>query len=379
MDFSFSEEQRAVADAARVLFSDLVDADRVAAAELTPDVLDSELWHALADAELLGLAVPESHGGLGAGLVELCLLLQAQGEVVAPVPLWATLVLGALPLARFGHPMQQRRWLPKVAAGEVLLTAALTSSAHSVIGRPSVEATPHVGGWVLSGVERAVPQAHLAARILVPARTPDGGVLIALLNPSSPGVTLEQMVTTNREIHPHLHLTHASILSEDILVGPESGRAALDEILVAAKTALCALQVGVCDAALRQTVDYLNGHTRFGRPLSTFEVAPLKAADASIDIEAMRVTLWLAAWLFDVDEDATDAAEVAKWHASEGGHRVVRAIEDLHGVVGIDSSHPIHRSLRWSNQIELLLGGPSRQLSDLGARIAARALTGSPS
>jgi 3-oxocholest-4-en-26-oyl-CoA dehydrogenase beta subunit len=378
MDFSLGEEQRAIADAAGGLLSGLVDADRVAAAELTPDAFDRELWRALAEAELLGLAVPESQGGLGRGLVELCLLLQAQGEVVAPVPLWATLVLGALPLARFGHPMQQRRWLPRVVSGEVLLTAALTSSAQSVIGRPSVEATPHVGGWVLSGVERAVPQAHLAARVLVPARTPDGGVLIALLDPSSPGVTLERMVTTNREIHPHLHLAHASILAEDILVGPESGRAALDEILVAAKTALCALQVGVSDAALRHTVDYLNQHTRFGRPLSTVEASQLKAADASIDIEAMRVTLWRAAWLFDVDGDPTDAAEVAKWHASEGGHSVMRAIGELHGVVGIDSSHPIDRYLRWSSQTELLLGGPSRQLSDLGARIAARALTGSP-
>src|ERR1700722_6695860 len=159
MDFSFTEEQQAVAEAATGLLSGVVDPDRVAAAEGTEDAVDRTLWQALAEADLLGLAVPEIHGGAGYGLAELCLLLEAQGNVVAPVPLWSTLVLGALPLARFGHPAQQGRWLPRVVSGEVMLTAALTSSANGVLGLPSIEATPHVGGWMLSGVELAVPQA----------------------------------------------------------------------------------------------------------------------------------------------------------------------------------------------------------------------------
>jgi 3-oxocholest-4-en-26-oyl-CoA dehydrogenase beta subunit len=378
MDFSFTEEQQAVAEAATALLSGLVDPDRVAAAEGTEDAVDRALWQALAQADLLGLAVPEIHGGAGYGLMELCLLLEAQGNVVAPVPLWSTLVLGALPLAQFGHPAQQGRWLPRVVSGEVMLTAALTSSANGVRGLPSTEATPHVGGWVLSGVELAVPQAHLAGCILVPARSPDGGVLIALVDPKSPGVELERARTTNREIHPHLHLTHVSVLFEDVMVGPESGRAALDDMLVAAATALCALQVGVCEAALRQTAAYLNQRTQFGRPLSTFQGTMLRAADGAIDIEAMRVTLQRAAWLYDTGRDASEAARVAKWQASERGQRTVHATQHLHGGLGADVTYPIHRYFLWGKQIELLLGGPSLQLSRLGAQIAARAWEDSP-
>jgi 3-oxocholest-4-en-26-oyl-CoA dehydrogenase beta subunit len=373
MDFSFTEEQQAVAEAATALITGLVDPDRVRAAEQSEDGVDRALWQALAEADLLGLAVPEDQGGAGYGLMELCVLLEAQGNVVAPVPLWPTLVLGALPLARFGHPAQQGRWLPRVVSGEVMLTAALTNSAQSVQGRPSIEATPHVGGWVLSGVEFAVPQAHLAGCILVPACSPDGGVLIALVDPESPGVELERAVTTNREIHPHLHMTHVSVLFEDILVGPESGRAALDDMLVAATTALCALQVGVCEAALRQTAAYLNQRTQFGRPLSTFQGTMLRAADGAIDIEAMRVTLLRAAWLYDTGRDATAAARIAKWQASERGQRTVHATQHLHGGLGADITYPIHRYFLWGKQIELLLGGPSLQLSRLGAQIAARA------
>jgi alkylation response protein AidB-like acyl-CoA dehydrogenase len=385
MDFSHSEQQRAVAEAANGLLSGLVTPDRVAEVEQSEDRVDRALWAALAEADLLGLAVPEANGGSGYGLTELCLLLEAQGTVVASVPLWSTLVLGALPLARFGHGSQRGRWLPRVVSGEVMLTAALTGSVTSVQGVPSVEATPHVGGWVLSGVELAVPQAHLASCILVPARSPDGGVLIALVDPQSPGVTLERAETTNREVHPHLHLDHVSVLFDDVLVGPSAGRAALDEMLVAATIALCALQVGVCEAALHQTAAYLNQRTQFGRTLSTFQGTMLRAADGAIDIEAMRVTQQRAAWLFDrrgpgssAGVDAvTDAARVAKWQASARGQRTVHATQHLHGGMGADVSYPIHRYFLWGKQIELLLGGPSYQLSRLGAQIAARALDAS--
>ncbi len=373
MDFGFSDQQLAVSEAATGVFSGMVDPARVAAVETGDDRIDRELWRALADADLLGLAVPESDGGAGQGLMELCLLLEAQGNAVAPVPLWATLVLGALPVAHFGSEAQRARWLPGVVSGDVILTAALTGSAASPTGTPVVRARASGSGWVLDGIELAVPQAHLAARIVVPART-DGGVLLALVDPQAAGVSLERAVTTNREIHPHLHLAGAAVGPEDVLVGPDLGRPTLDFLLVAATIALCALQVGVCEAALQQTAAYLNTRHQFGRPLSTFQATMLRAADAAIDIEAMRVTWQNAAWRFDTGRDAADAARVAKWQAAERGQRTVHATQHLHGGMGADITYPIHRYFLWGKQIELVLGGPSAQLARLGAEIAERAL-----
>jgi len=374
MDFKLTDEQSAVSEAAGGLFSGLVDPEKIAAVEATTDRIDRDLWKALADADLLGLAIPESDGGAGYGLMELCLLLEAQGNAVAPVPLWSTLVLGALPLARFGSAAQRAAWLPGVIAGDVILTAALSGSANSPTSMPSVRAGASGEGFVLDGTELAVPQAHLADRIVLPARTDDGRVLLVLLQPAAPGVSLERATTTNREIHPHLHLAGVTVGQDDILVGPDAGRAALDVVLVAATTALCALQVGVCEAALTRTAAYLNGRQQFGRPLSTFQGTMLRAADAAIDIEAMRVTWQNAAWRFDTGRDATDAARVAKWQASERGQRTVHATQHLHGGMGADISYPIHRYFLWGKQIELLLGGPSAQLAKLGADLAAQAL-----
>ncbi len=374
MDFHFSEEQLAVSEAATGVFTGLVDPERIGTIEQSDDRIDRALWQALADADLLGIAVPEAAGGAGYGLTELCLLLEAQGNAVAPVPLWATLVLGALPVAHFGSDDQRARWLPGVVSGDVILTAALTGTAASPTSAPAVRATAAGDGWVLEGIELAVPQAHLAARIVVPARADDGGVLLALVDPQATGVWLERTVTTNREIHPHLHLAEVALGPEDILVGPDLGRATLDFLMVAATIALCALQVGVCEAALTQTATYLNSRQQFGRPLSTFQATMLRAADAAIDIEAMRVTWQNAAWRFDTGRDAADAARVAKWQAAERGQRTVHATQHLHGGMGADITYPIHRYFLWGKQIELLLGGPSAQLARLGAEIAEQAL-----
>ena len=374
MDFHFSEEQLAVSEAATGVFTGLVNPERIGTIEQSDDRIDRALWQALADADLLGIAVPEADGGAGYGLTELCLLLEAQGIAVAPVPLWATLVLGALPIAHFGSDAQRARWLPGVLSGEVILTAALTGTAASPTSTPTVRATAAGDGWVLAGIELAVPQAHLAARIVVPARTEHGGVLLTLVDPQATGVWLERTVTTNREIHPHLHLVDVTLGPDDILVGPDLGRATLDFLMVAATIALCALQVGVCEAALTQTATYLNSRQQFGRPLSTFQATMLRAADAAIDIEAMRVTWQNAAWRFDTGRDAADAARVAKWQAAERGQRTVHATQHLHGGMGADITYPIHRYFLWGKQIELLLGGPSAQLARLGAEIAEQAL-----
>lgn len=376
MDFHFSEEQRAVAEAARGVIDGHASVERVAAVEAGTERVDRELWGALAAADLLGLAVPESEGGGGLGLTELCLVLEAQGRRVAPVPLWSTLVLGALPLARFGSEDQRKSLLPGVVAGDVFLTAALNEPAVSVASRPGVLAEPRGGGWSLEGTALAVPQANVADRILVPARTDSGDVVVALVRPGGEGVRLEHATTTNREVHPHLHLEGAPVGAVDVLADGAQGEEALAWMLQAAWTGLCALQLGVTESALEQTASYLNEREQFGRPLSTFQGTMLRAADAAIDVEAIGVTLWQAAWRLDTGRDAWGAVLAAKWQAAERGQAVVHATQHLHGGMGADLTYPIHRYFLWGKQIELMLGGPGVHLARLGRMLAAQGARG---
>jgi alkylation response protein AidB-like acyl-CoA dehydrogenase len=216
-----------------------------------------------------------------------------------------------------------------------------------------------------------VPQGHLAARILVPALT-DEGVVVVLVDPTASGVTLERAVTTDRQVHPHLQLDGVRVEGSDVVAGPAEGAGAVTWMLERARTGLCALQLGVTEEAIRRTAVYLNERHQFGRPLSSFQGTMLRAADAYIDSEAIRVTLWLAAWQLDTGRPAADAVATAKWWASEAGQRVVHATQHLHGGMGADIEYPIHRYFLWGKQIELMLGGPSRQLASMGAALAAR-------
>ncbi|HEV3366930.1 MAG TPA: acyl-CoA dehydrogenase family protein [Acidimicrobiales bacterium] len=383
MDFTFNEEQLAVREAVEGIFAGLVTPERVQEIESTEERFDRDLWAAMAKADLLGLSLPEAFGGGGYGMVELALVLEGQGRVVAPVPLWATVALGAMPLAEFGSEAATSAILPGVAAGRTVLTAALTDVAGDVAvggpGNPSVTATTGGDGIVLSGTAFAVPCAHVADRVLVPAAL-DDGVVIAVVDPSAAGVTMERALTTNREVHPHLHLEGVAVANDHLLADgdPSRGHEVLAWMLERAWTGLCALQVGVTEAAVSQTAAYLNTREQFGRPLSTFQGTMLRAADAAIDTESIRVTMWQAAWRLDNGLDAALAVNVASWFASEAGQRAVFSTQHLHGGMGADISYPIHRYFLWGKQIELMLGSPSAQLARLGRQVTGELQAGRP-
>jgi alkylation response protein AidB-like acyl-CoA dehydrogenase len=381
MDFTFSAEQQAVSEAAAGIFAGMASAERVAAVEQTPDRFDAQLWAELARAQLLGLVVPASLGGAGLGLTEACLVLEQQGRHVAPVPLWATTVLGALPLARFASPTQQQKLLPGLCQGTLRLSAALTEVASNPRQRPAVTATHQGGGgWRIDGRLQAVPQAHLADRILVPAHCPSlaGGVMVAIVDPAASGVALEPALTTDRQVHPHVELDGLHVHPEDVIAPPEGGAAVVCLMVEAAATGLCALALGVAEEALARAAAYTNQRQQFGRPLSAFQGAKLRAADAYIDTEAMRVTTWQAAWRLDAGRPAAQAVAVAKWWASEAGQRVVHTTQHLHGGLGADVSYPIHRYFLWGKQIELMLEGPAAQLARLGDLVADELVAGLP-
>jgi alkylation response protein AidB-like acyl-CoA dehydrogenase len=138
VDFSLSSEQEAIRDLARKLFSERCSDERSAKLERSGEWFDRELWAELVKTNLAAVALPEAVGGGGFGMLEASLVLQEAGRQLAPVPLFASLVLGGLPIARFGSEAQQRRWLAPAAAEGRVLTAALVESGSADPALPSV-------------------------------------------------------------------------------------------------------------------------------------------------------------------------------------------------------------------------------------------------
>ncbi len=374
MDFTFGEEQESLRELAARIVGDLVGHDRSKALEAEDAAFDADLWRALAKANLLGVAIPEEHGGMGFGLLELAILLEELGRGVAPVPAWPTLVLGALPIAGFGSSELAGRWLPRVASGEAILTAALQEEDSEDPLRPSTQARPDAGEFRLDGRKLCVPGAGLAARILVPARTPGAGIGLFLVDPGAEGVALEPVAMTHREPTAHVRLDGVRVPASEVLAAPDTGEAALRWLMPRATIGLCALQVGVSDRALRITSKYVSEREQFGRPVGSFQAVHQRAADAYIHLDAMRLTALEAVWRLDNAEFADEAVAIAKYWAAEGGQVIGNATQHLHGGIGVDLDYPIHRHYLWARQIELALGSGQRQLAAIGAAMAEAAV-----
>lgn len=371
MDFTPTEDQQSlVALAARIL-GDRATPVRFAELETAGDWLDTDLWSRLAEAGVVGAALAEDVGGAGLGLTELALLLEQVGAHVAPVPLLETVLCAALPLDAFGTQAQRERDLPDVAAGRALLSAALVESGRDDPRRPVTAATPDGNGLRLTGTKTAVPFAEQARRLVVPASTADGRVVLALVEPGATGVVVRPQTSTHGQPLGEVELTDVVVAPDDVLAGPERGAEVLDWLLDRAVTGVAATALGVSGRALALSAQYTTERVQFGRPIATFQAVGHRLADAYIDVEGMRLTLLQAVWLLDSGLDARSEVAVAKWWAAEGGHRVAHAAQHVHGGVGVDVDYPLSRYFRWSKHLEISLGAATAQLLHLGARLAA--------
>jgi len=366
MDFTFTEEQETVAKVARDLFDRRTSPEHLTELEAGDIRYDEALWKELAAVDLLGTALPESVGGNGGGFVELGVLLAEVGWNVAPVPVYATLLLGADPIARHGNSEQQQRFLPGVVSGQRILTAGLAEPGRSdptlPFCKPATTARRDGPGWRLDGAKELVPAAQLADTILIPATTGDGEVgLFLLAADAAAGVEIRPVKTTNREAHADVFLDGVTVSDEDKLTG---GR--IESLYTRALVGLCAIQLGVAERALRMAAAYTTQREQFGRPIGSFQAVQQRLADAFIDVEAMRWTTWHAAWLIAHERPADRAARIAKFWAAEAGARVAASAQHVHGGIGIDTTYPLHRYFLWAKHNELALGSATAQLARLG-------------
>jgi alkylation response protein AidB-like acyl-CoA dehydrogenase len=312
MDFTISGEARDLATLTR----DLVASGR-------------PLWPALAEAGVLAAALPKRAGGEGYGLLEQCAILAELGRAAATVPYLPSIVAAASTLARFGTDEQVAEWAEPAGRGESVLTAATADC---------VDARPEGAGWVLDGEVTAVPAADRAGLILVPS-----GPDVFLVRGGDPGVEVEpQRVAAGQ---------------------PLEGAAAW--LRAHATIGACAAQLGVVERALEMTAEYARSRVQFGKPIGSFQAVSQRLADAYVDGEALRLTIWQAAWLLAADRPAAAEVATAAFWAAEAGHRVAHTAVHLHGGVGVDVEYPLHRYFLAAKYHEFLLGGATGQLLTL--------------
>jgi 3-oxocholest-4-en-26-oyl-CoA dehydrogenase beta subunit len=370
MDFSLTQEQTDVVTLARQILVDGATPERLKALEAGDGPrFDRALWGNLAEAGMLGVAVPEAYGGTGLGFMELALLVQEIGRRTAPIPFLESAVLAALPISAFASEELSRATLPALVTGELIGTAALTEDEADPLA-PTTRARRRGEGWVLQGRKACVPAGQIAQCMLTPATTDDGSVGVFLVDLDEAGVRRTALLSTSGEPDASIELQAVAVPDGARLAPEEDGRALVTWMLEHGNAALAMLSLGVCEEALRLTAEYTKERKQFEQPIAMFQAVVHREADAYIDTEAIRLTAWQAASRLAAGLPASAEVALAKFWAAEGGSRVVHAAQHLHGGVGVDRDYPLHRYFLYARHLELTLGGPTRQLLTIGKILA---------
>ncbi|MCW4355744.1 acyl-CoA/acyl-ACP dehydrogenase [Hoyosella sp. YIM 151337] len=360
MDFSLTEAQRDLASLAKQVLGEWNSAhpDRPLGG------FDHELWKTMTSAGLVDAALPSSVGGAGFGVLEQCSILIEIGRTCAAVPYLTTVTGAAAALAKYGSPEQLERWLVPVVRGTTTMAPVIADEGDTA----PFTAERGTGGWRLSGSHTAILDGSFASAFLCEAVTPDGHALFCVPRDVN-GATLTDQHTTDGSGAVHLELDAVEAGESTLLGNPGNGSPAwLRQHLT---LGLCAQQLGTLETALEMTSSYARTREQFGKPIGSFQAVRQRLADAYIDVEAVRLTLWQAAWqVSDGDADAADALATAKFWAAEAGHRVAHTAVHIHGGVGIDTDYPLHRYFVAAKRAEFALGGATAQLRTLGTRLA---------
>lgn len=374
MDFSLSEEQQEIQQAIRKILGDLVTDERHKALEREGSSFDRIAYDALAEAGMLSLAIPEEYDGAGLGLLESILLLQETGRKVARIPTFESAFLGATVLARFGSEEQKRAYLPKLATGELILSAALSELGVQDPKKPRAHAERRGESFLLSGEFTNVAFTEEAAKILVPARVGDG-VGLFLVDPKAKGVSLHAQRGTNGAALALVRLEEVELGVADRVATQaqeETNADAVSFYFDLAIVGMCALEYGIAEEALQMTASYATERKQFHVPIGAFQAVKQRLGDAYIDCQAMEVSMLRAAFLLSQGRDATRELFAAKYWAALGGARVLAAAQHIHGGMGFDRDYPLHRYFLQSKHLELSLGGASASLARLGEALVER-------
>ncbi|MBB4210542.1 alkylation response protein AidB-like acyl-CoA dehydrogenase [Rhodothalassium salexigens DSM 2132] len=364
MDFQYSEEQRLLADSAARFVRERYDFETRQRIAMGEAGFSAEHWAQMADQGWLALPFAEADGGLGAGPVEMMIVMEALGRGLVVEPYLPTVVLAGGVVAACGNADQRAALLPAIATGE--LKAAFAHAEAAARYSPAFtacEARPaEGGGYVLTGAKSVVLGAPLADRLVVLARTgrkpgTAQGLSLFLVDPAADGVVVRGYPTTDGQRAGDVLLDGVRV-GADAMLGPRGqGLAVAERVLDAATAMLCAEALGAMDAAVAMTREHLRTRTQFGRPIGDFQVLQHRLVDMTIAAEEARSLTIRAALMLDADEAERRAAvSAAKVTVGDRGRFIAAQAVQLHGGMGVSDDMAVGHYFKRLYMVEQLFG-----------------------
>ena len=363
MNFDFSDDQKLLRDQARKFLAGKCTTKTVRGVLEGSHGHDRDLWKAIAEMGWLGTAIPEDFGGLGLGYLELCVIAEELGRALAPVPFSSTVYLFAEAILAAGTDEQKKKYLPKIASGELIGTFARAEGAGAVTPK-SIRAG--FKGGKLSGKKITVVDGTAADFAIVLARASDElgerGLALAIADLKAAGVVrrAEDSIDPSRK-HAEISFSEAPA---EALGKLGEGWAIANRVLNRAAVLTAFEQIGGADACLAMAKDYAMTRYAFGRPIGSFQAIKHKLADMYVNNELARSNAHYGAWALSTDaRELPLAAAAARVSATQAFDYAAKENVQAHGGIGFTWEADPHLFYKRSRELGLSLG-PQRTWKD---------------
>jgi alkylation response protein AidB-like acyl-CoA dehydrogenase len=364
LDFTLDAEQAALREAVRGLLGKVYETSETRRAVTKQDPGWNETtWQRLAEMGVLGLPFPDADGGMGAGPVEVSIVAEELGRVIAPEPFVEAVVLAGGLIAAVGTDEQRAEILGALAEGNLVPAFAhVEPGSYFSESARCVTSTKSGGSWTLTGVKEPVLGGARAALLVVSAAA-ERGTALFLVGADATGLTRDSYRTNDggRAARVTLKDTPATPLGE---AGADRS-AEIAAVVAEAQIAYGHESLGAMQTALEMTCEYLKTRKQFGVPLSTFQALTFRAADMYVSLELARSTVtWATLVLLD-GGDATEAASRAKLQISKAGRHIGREAIQLHGGIGMTAEYSVGHYMSRLTAIDHTLGDGRHHLIKL--------------
>lgn len=360
MDLTLTEDQELIQGTARELLESRSTTANVRAVAGDPTGYSTGLWKEMVELGWMGLALPEAYGGVGAGFLEVCLLIEEMGRFQVPSPYLPTVVCCGLSIARFGTEDQKAAWLDGIARGRVMSYARAAPRGGWGSDGSCVVATRTGDGFILDGAALFVPYAHTADDLLVVAQRPgDGGpaeLTVLLVDAASPGLTHEPLEVIGADRQHRVAFEGVAVPGDRVVGGVDGGRAVVEAIAAYGAAATCAEMVGGAQQVLDMTVAYATQREQFGQPIGSFQAVQHHCADMATDVLSSRFIAYEAIWRLSAGLEAAEEVAMAKAWVSEAYQRVCALGHQVHGAIGFTREHDLHFFYRHAMASALAFG-----------------------
>ena len=342
MNFDYDSEQNDLREAVRGLLARAYsDSEQRRAVVKADPGFDEKTWSRLAEMGLLGLPFAEEDGGMGAGPIEVAIVAEEIGRVLAPEPFIETVVLAGGLIAAVGTAEQKGEFLGGISEGTTIAVFAHAEPrTRWVPTAEGVTATRSGDGWTLTGVKEPVPSGA-RADVLVVSAVVEGGTGLFLVQGGPDAAA--GLTRTGYRTHDG---TRAANIRFDgtpaVPLGAGGDQtAAIERALAEARIAYGHEAIGAMDTALRTTAEYLKTRKQFGVTLNKFQALTFRAADMYVSLELARsLALW-ASMVQEAGGDVVQAADRARLTVSRAGRHIGEEAIQLHGGIGVTAEYSV--------------------------------------